>query len=176
MNRPDLEARWLALGRATAAASEPGQPDRLYRALHDAFAEVIGFKLFTLMVFDPVDQGAQRLFTSDPESYPVGGRKKMAQTPWAKKVIEGKSAWIGSTAEDIRWAYPDHELIANLGLESAINLPVIYDGNFIGSANLLHEANWFSPLDIEIGKPFAALLTPAFLAFGTAAEDKVATA
>ena len=73
--------------------------------------------------------------------------------------------WVGYTAEDIRWAYPDHGLFASLGLESALNIPVIYDDAFIGSANLLHEANWYAPDDLEIGKPFAALLAAPFRDF-----------
>lgn len=56
-------------------------------------------------------------------------------------------------------------MIASLGLESALNLPVIYDDVFIGSANLLHDANWYTLDDIEIGKPFAALLAAPFRDF-----------
>lgn len=165
VNRPNESTQIEALRRAAAAAGRPGQPAPLYEALDAALGQVIGHRLFTLMVFDPRNREAQRLYSSDPENYPVGGRKAMSKTPWGEKVIDGKVGWVGYTAEDIRWAYPDHELIASLGLESALNIPVIYDDAFIGSANLLHEANWYAPDDLEIGKPFAALLAAPFRDF-----------
>lgn len=165
MQRPDEAAQINELRLAAAAARRPGQPTPLYDVIKDALGRVIGHRLFTLMVFDPRSRDAQRLYSSDPENYPVGGRKAMSQTPWGAKVIDGKTAWIGYSAEDIRWAYPDHELIASLGLESALNLPVIYNDRFIGSANLLHDANWYHPEDIEIGAPFAALLAAPFRDF-----------
>ena len=165
MKRPDDRTEIEELRRVAGAACGPGQPKPLYEALKTALGRVIGHRLFTLMAVDPQNQEAQRLFSSDPENYPVGGRKAMSKTPWGEKVIDGKTAWIGYSAEDIRWAYPDHELIATLGLESAINLPVIYDDVFIGSANLLHDANWYTPEDIEIGAPFAALLAAPFREF-----------
>ena len=165
MKRPDERTQIEELRRVAAAASRPGQPTPLYDALQTALARVIGHRLFTLMVFDPHNRDAQRLYSSDPKNYPVGGRKAMSKTPWGEKVIDGKTAWIGYSAEDIRWAYPDHELIASLGLESALNLPVIYDDVFIGSANLLHDANRYTPEDVEIGRPFAALLAAPFRDF-----------
>ncbi len=165
VNRPNENTQIEALRRAAAAAGRPGQPAPLYEALEAELGQVIGHRLFTLMAFDPRNREAQRLYSSDPENYPVGGRKAMSKTPWGEKVIDGKIAWIGYSAEDIRWAYPDHELIASLGLESALNLPVIYDDVFIGSANLLHDANWYTPEDIKIGAPFAALLAAPFRDF-----------
>ena len=165
MNRPNETTQIEELRRVAAAAGRPGQPTPLYDALKEALGRVIGHRLFTLMVFDPRNRDAQRLYSSDPRNYPVGGRKAMAQTPWGAKVIDGKTAWIGYSADDIRWAYPDHELIASLGLESALNLPVIYDDVFIGAANLLHDANWYGPQDVKIGAPFAALLAAPFRDF-----------
>ena len=165
VKRPNERTQIKELRRVAAAAGGPDQPTPLYDAMQAALAQVIGHRLFTLMVFDPHNREAQRLYSSDPKNYPVGGRKAMSKTPWGEKVIDGKIAWIGYSAEDIRWAYPDHELIASLGLESALNLPVIYDDVFIGSANLLHDANWYTPQDVEIGKPFAALLAAPFRDF-----------
>ena len=165
VQRPDESAQIEELRMVAVAARGPGQPAPIYDALKAALGRVIGHRLFTLMVFDPHNRDAQRLYSSDPRNYPVGGRKAMSKTPWGAKVIDGKTAWIGYSAEDIRWASPDHELIASLGLESALNLPVIYDDRFIGSVNLLHDANWYGPEDVEIGAPFAALLAAPFRDF-----------
>ena len=52
---------------------------------------------------------------------------------------EGK-AYVGRSANDIRWAFADHERILSLGCESGLNGPVRYDGRVIGTTNLLDVA------------------------------------
>uniref|UniRef100_UPI003100D4AE GAF domain-containing protein n=1 Tax=Neorhizobium sp. EC2-8 TaxID=3129230 RepID=UPI003100D4AE len=54
-------------------------------------------------------------------------------------------------------------VIASLGLNSAINIPVVYDGETIGTINLLHEEFFYEEKHVEIAKKFAPLLIPAFL-------------
>lgn len=60
--------------------------------------------------------------------------------------------------------FHDHELIASLGCESILNLPVCHKGLVIGTLNLLHGAGWYDAGDIPLGQVFAALAAPAFLA------------
>jgi hypothetical protein len=52
-----------------------GQPLTLFAAVEALTARVIGHRLFTIMAFDPVTYEVERLHTSMPEVYPVGGRK-----------------------------------------------------------------------------------------------------
>ena len=165
MTRPNAEHQMAALCALIDAAGESGQPDRLFQAADATFGAVIGHRLFTLMIFDDANYEVQRVYSSDPEHYPVGGRKHKGGTPWTEKVIDGRCAWIGFNAGDIRWAYPDHELLARLGLRSALNVPVLYDDRFLGTANALHtEENYYEPADAGRSKPFASVLAPAFLA------------
>ena len=50
-----------------------------------------------------------------------------------------------------------------MGLGSALNLPVRWQGRTLGALNLLHEAGWYSEADIPTGQIFAALAVPALL-------------
>ena len=162
-HRPDPETRDRELSRAIACVAQSGQPAVLFDVLDAVFDTVIGHRLFTLLVIDERTSEAQRIYTNDGENFPLGGRKQMAKTPWAEWAIDGRRGWIGNNAADIRWAYPDHVLIASLGLTSALNLPVIYDDCFLGTVNLLHEnENFYATADLELGAPFASLLIPAF--------------
>ncbi|WYX08373.1 hypothetical protein WJ973_22515 [Achromobacter xylosoxidans] len=57
-------------------------------------------------------------------------------------------------------AFPDHELIRSLGCESAINVPVRWDGRTIASLNLLHQAGWYRRDMLEELGWYAALSIP----------------
>lgn len=142
-------------------------PD-LYKALDDALGRLIGHKLFTLMAIDWPRGEAARIYTNLPDAYPVGGRKELgALTAWGEVVLRDRQPWIAYTADDIRGAFFDHELIASLGCASCLNMPVIDhdapDGpRVIGTVNMLHEAGHFDTDHIAVAAPFAALLVQPY--------------
>jgi hypothetical protein len=78
-------------------------------------------------------------------------------------VVEERRAWVGHNADDIKWAYFDHELILSLGCESAMNVPVVYNGRLLGTMNLLDAAAHYKETDPARCEPFAALLVGPFL-------------
>jgi len=164
MSRLSVDARWQQLQTVVQACAEPGQPAPLFAALDRALATMVGHKLFTLMILDHGTGEAERVYTNEPEAYPVSGRKQMAETPWFRQVIIGRAHYLGPTRDDIRWAFFDHELIERLGCRSAINVLVIHDDQIIGTANLLHQEHHYSADDIDDCLPFAQLLVPAFQA------------
>ncbi|WP_421849747.1 GAF domain-containing protein [Oricola sp.] len=140
-----------------------------YAAVDAALAEVVGHKLFTLMVIDWSANVAARVYSNRPEEYPVKGSKPLgALNGWSKHVLEGRRHWIGRNADDIRWAFFDHETIIALDCASCLNVPVIDNGRVIGTVNLLHEAGWYNEGDVARVTPFAELLLPAFREFSGA--------
>lgn len=151
------------LSACVHAMALPGQPAPLYRAVDAAMKALVGYGLFTMMVVAPPGDRVRRVYSTNPAAYPVGGYKENRSTPWGKVVIEDKQAYIGSSAADIRWAFADHELIASLGLESVLNLPVLWNGNCIGSLNLLHGPAHYRQEHVELLRPYAQLVTAAFL-------------
>ncbi|MEM1267068.1 MAG: GAF domain-containing protein [Pseudomonadota bacterium] len=137
--------------------------DPLFDAMDAHMNEVIGHKLFTLMVVDRAAHAAARVYSSAPETYPVKGRKPLGElTEWGEQVLGRGEPFLGSTAEDIRAVFPDHESIARLGCASVLNVPVTLEGAVIGTMNLLHEEGWYRAEHAERAAPFAALLAPAF--------------
>ena len=161
---PTESERLAALTDCTAAMALPGQPKAGFETVDAALGRLIGHKLFTLMILDEEAGEAERVHSNQPDAYPVLGRKPLgALTDWGRHVIEGRQPYLGCTAEDIRWAFFDHELIASLGCGSVINLLVLHDGRLLGTANLLHEENYYGQADCDIGAPFAQLLAPLYL-------------
>lgn len=162
MTRPDPLP---ALRDAAAALAAAGQPEAFFGALRLATMAAIGHRLFTIMRHDPVAGRNRRVFSSDPAAYPVSGYKAVNwDHPWTRRVLIEGQAWIGRDAADIAWAYPDHETIAAMGLASAVNLPVRWNGRTLGAVNLLHDAAHFTEADAATGALFAALAVPALLA------------
>lgn len=146
-----------------AALKQPGPPQTLFRTVDRALAETVGHKLFTLLYVAPNGKRVKRIYTNMPKEYPIGGYKEITSSPWHQHVIEGRKAWVGFNARDVAWAFFDHELIASLGCESAVNVPVVYAGRVLGTFNLLDAAGHYKETDVARIEPFAALLIGPFL-------------
>jgi hypothetical protein len=152
------------LAAVAAVATMPGQPEALFGALDAALGAVLGHRLFTLMRYHADSGDSERVYTTHPREYPVGGRKALNPTPWAEQVLRRRQPYLGRTAADVREVFFDHALIASLGCGSVLNLPVVWDGRSLGAINLLHEEGWYDAGDAGLGLLFAALAIPAYLA------------
>jgi hypothetical protein len=156
---------FAALRAAAAALALPDQPAALFEALQSATGVAIGHRLFTVMRHDSAAGRNRRAHSSDPAAYPVSGFKPVDwDHPWTRCVLVAGTAWIGAGADEIAWAYPDHEKIAAMGLTTAMNLPVRWAGRTLGTVNLLRDGVPFAEADAAIGMVFASLAVPALLA------------
>jgi hypothetical protein len=152
------------LAAVAAVGTTPGQPGALFGALEAALGAVLGHRLFTLMRYHVTSGESERIYTTHPREYPVGGRKPLNPTAWTERVLRRQQPYLGRTAADVREVFFDHALIASLGCGSVLNLPVVWDGRSLGTINLLHEEDWYDEGDAAIGLIFAALAVPAYLA------------
>jgi hypothetical protein len=158
MTRPDPTAAFAAV---VAAHRSADQPAATFRAVDQALAATTGHILFTILIHHPGLKESERFYSNLPDSYPVGGRKPVTDSPWMQRVIDQGEPYIGRTREDIREVFYDYELIWSLGCESVLNLPVRWQGQTIGTLNLLHRAGWYSEADIPVTRLFAHLALPA---------------
>jgi len=150
----------MTLSELLTVLGQPGQPNSLYVALDRATKAVAGHQLFTLLYVHGND--VVRTYSNRPAEYPVSGRKPMGQTPWGDHVIRGAKPYLGRDKAGIRWAFFDHVLIESMGLGSAINIPVVYDGLCIGTMNLLDAEHHYEQRHVEALVPYGQLLIPAF--------------
>jgi len=150
----------LAVARAMRS---PASPEAALTALDAAMGATIGHKLFTCLLHHPAARESERRYTNQPAAYPVGGRKPVPDSAWARRLFVEREPYIGYTADDIREVFFDHALIASLGCASVLNVPVVHDGRTLGVLNLLHEARWYDEADAPVAQVFAALAAPAFL-------------
>ncbi|MEM7022569.1 MAG: GAF domain-containing protein [Pseudomonadota bacterium] len=148
------------LAEVAGALAMAGQPQAGFAALDRTMNQVIGHKLFTILLLHSGSGEAERLYTNQPQVYPVGGRKPLIPNFWTDHVLRGQQSYIGRTYDDIRAVFFDHELIRSLGCESVLNIPVILGRQTLGTINLLHEADWYKDGHLEIGRVFAGLAVP----------------
>ena len=154
---------WPAFREAAAAGALSDQPTALFKAVERALGDVVGHKLFTVLAADMEKRLNLRLYSNMPDAYSAGGSKPMRPDSWGDMPVEERRPYIGRTKEDIRNRFSDHALIESLDLGSVINLPVSFDGVFLGTVNLLHEEGYYDEDDAVRAAPFAALLVPALM-------------
>jgi hypothetical protein len=154
------ELRFDDLAELVAALRAADQAAAIFRAVETLSAAVIGHRLFTIMRFDPGRAEVERVHSSLPAVYPVGGRKAKRDTAWSDHTLRDMKVFRASGAEAIRAAFEDHATILSLGLASVLNIPLVLGGRCIGTMNLLHEAGWYTTEDEPTGLLIGAFLLP----------------
>lgn len=110
------------------------------------------------MAFHADSVEVERLYSSDEEAYPTGGRKQKRDTAWGRQVLDRGEPFIGRSADDIRANFNDHELILSLGLESVLNMPVRRGDRTLGTVNLLHTEGYYTADHLAPAREIAELL------------------
>jgi transcriptional regulator with GAF, ATPase, and Fis domain len=147
----------------TGAYAGPDQPGAVFRAVDRALLQSVSYKLFTILMYDAEVTESIRVYSNLSQDYPLGGRKKIISQAWADQVIHRGEPFIGHTSEDLKQVFSDHALIASLGCESVLNLPVRWKGRTVGTLNLLHEKAWYRDVDLPAVSSLAQLALPGLL-------------
>lgn len=156
LNPADLDALMATL-------KKPHEPADLMRQVADMLQKRIGHKLFTILLVSANREDTVRVYSDNLDAYPVNRIKRMGVTPWGSQVIHGCNPYIAKNDDDIRWAFPDHELIKSLGLSSALSVPIVYKGQCLAVLNLQHEAMWYLNEHVAIAESLTPFLVPVML-------------
>lgn len=157
-----------ALAAFDAAIAEAKGVEAAFAALQTLTEATVGVKLFTYMTVDMANELARRAYTSDAVSYPTSGTKPIHYDAWFDIVHKQHAYFVANAIEDIAKVFPDHELINSLGCQSVVNMPVILGGELVGTVNMLHETDFYTPERVAEIK--AVLSIPAKLAAAVAAR------
>lgn len=148
--------------RLAAAARLPG-PLALVRIADAIAAEATGHRLCTAMRFDAAAMTVQRLYSSDPIAYPLGGAKPKRDTAWGQQVLLERRLYCGQGAEDLRRDFADHALILGLGLRSVVNVPIVAGGECLGTLNFLWAEERVGPMQLALAQLLGLIATPDWL-------------
>lgn len=145
---------------AEAISTAPNQRS-VFAAAEAAAQTLIGHRLFTIMRFDAERMLVERIHSSNPEAYPIGGQKPKRESAWRRHVLEQGKVFIGHNSDDIRWVFDDSELILSLGLHAVLNVPVKSAGRVVGTMNLLDRTAHYSIHDAETASVMAGKMANA---------------
>ncbi|MBL4627490.1 MAG: GAF domain-containing protein [Roseicyclus sp.] len=156
------EARFKA--ELAAATSE----EAAYAALFRLSDHLVPVRLWTVMSVDMNAGLARRAFSNMPEAYPTSGTKPVVHNDWFEVVQVQRRSFVANTLAEIAAVFPDHQLIAELGCGSVLNLPVIHAGALVATVNMLDVEGHFTPARVR--ECHDVLKAPAMRAMLTAQE------
>lgn len=144
------------------AVAESGTPQEIFASLEDWVQKDVGAIIYSASVFHLAAGKSRRIYTNQPEIYPVSGLKDIIPNAWTAQVLDARKSFVANTLAEIATVFPDHPIIQSLGCGSVINMPVFLAGRFLGTVNVLHEPGYFTPDRVE---RLHALRPAAMLAF-----------
>jgi len=140
MEMPDTAYQeFLAVVSAADLTSE-----RLFGALEALVRVLVGAKLFTVTTEDDERLVARRLYSTNPEVYPVHGEKPYELNEWTDVVNVGKRSFVANDIETIARVFHDADVMKSIGCEAIINVPVIIGGKVVATLNCSHEAGYYT--------------------------------
>ncbi len=148
---------WAQAAGRVARAAAVSDPDTLFTTLAQACADLVGWRLFTVLAIDHRQGLARRAYTSDPDAYPVGGSKPFRGSELGDTAFTDGRAFIAHTPDELARVFPDHQTIIGLGCGSALNIPVRNHGQVLGSVNLLDQPMHYQPSHAAVVGPLAQL-------------------
>jgi len=155
-------------------APHPTDADGADMARHvSRLKSLLGCDEVTVLALDAGNNRAVRLYTTVSGAFPEAASKPVPGPDWKETVMVRGQPMLTAGEENLRMVFPDAEAILQSGFEAVLNLPVIFEGDCIGSLNCLYLLTGVSlPTEDAIGEAFAFLgdsALPGILSLATRA-------
>jgi hypothetical protein len=148
------------VAKLSAKRAEAGD---VYRLVERISAETMGWRLFTILRYVEAEGVVERIYSSDPRTYPVGGRKLLSKFTTNHGAMQQGEVFLAATKARVRQAYADHESLFALGVTAILNVPIRHAGCRLGTMNLCGEEGMYGASEVARGQILAGLLTPWLL-------------
>jgi hypothetical protein len=148
------------------ALARASTPDQALQQIEAARLALLGKGLLTVNMDatrpdDPPDElQLQRLWTSNPQAYAVGGRKRKTLTPWTQQLLRRSEIFIGEGDEALAEIFEEHQQIVALGLHAVVNVPLLLAGRCVATFNVLGERSYWMAHEVATIRLLALLATP----------------
>ncbi len=153
----ELTGLAAALREARVATEAFGLADTALRRL-------FGCTALTVNRYDTARDETERVYSSVPEAFPLGGRKRRKLNGWSEQVIDRGEIHLAGDAGIVARVFDDHARIVSLGCAAVLNVPVRHAGRTLGVLNLMGPAGRFDHVDRAVALAVAALMIPALSA------------
>lgn len=120
--------------------------------VEQAVEEEVGFKLFTILAFRDQGRQMERIYSSHPREYPVGGRKDVSRDvakDWLDVCLVAQNPFFGQTRAEVERIFKDADLITSLGCGSIINAPILRENTTVAALNVLDAEGAYTEQDVD---------------------------
>jgi len=112
-------------------------PPRDWGTLARRLGAVVQADLLTVLQVDWQSSLVRRSYSSNEAHYPSGGVKRLMSSSWASHVILKQGIFVSTDDAAFADAFSDHELLHEIGLRFALNVPIVEGGKTTATVNLL---------------------------------------
>nr|WP_315591956.1 GAF domain-containing protein [uncultured Cupriavidus sp.] len=123
-------------------------PVAVLDAIGQATLDIVGPGLLTINAWHARTGEIQRLWSSDPLAYPVGGKKQKGDTAWTRQLLVRGEVFVGEGDAALAAVFDDIATIRGLGLNGVVNVPLCHGGAVIGTFNYLAGVEFWTAEDI----------------------------
>ena len=139
--------------------------DAALSVIEDVRQAMLGDGLLTVNKVSTLADGAnefelQRLWSSNPQAYPVAGLKRKTLTSWSRQLLLRGEVYVGEGDEALAGVFDDHARITALGLHKVVNVPLLVRGRCGATFNVLGCQTQWLPHDIALIRLLSVLATP----------------
>ncbi len=134
----------------------------------------VGHTLFTVSRNLAGGQEVERIYSSLPQHYPVGGRSAVDQTEWTRQMQRGE-CFVANRPAEFGPHFHNLETIVAQGFGAVINIPVSHAGRRLGTLNLLDREGAYGGDVLPACREAATLAVAAFTAYEDSLEPTRST-
>ena len=103
----------------------------------------------------------QRIWSSMPREYPVGGTKVKVMTDWTRQLLLRSETFVGEGTAALEAVFDDVRLIVSVGLRAVVNVPLVrQDGSCFATFNVLGTHERWTAADRGVISLLAELVRP----------------
>lgn len=110
-----------------------------FAAVSEQLRQRVGHRLLTVSRVLPHESSVERIYSSQPEAYPIHGRKPRDTTEWTALMERGE-CFVANHPDHFGPHFPDLPAIVEHGLGAVINIPILDGRRMLGTLNLLDKA------------------------------------
>ncbi|WP_223851757.1 MULTISPECIES: GAF domain-containing protein [Cupriavidus] len=151
------------VGRLCEALRGAASPADVFDTVGRATLALLGPGLLTINAWHAEAATIERLWSSDPAAYPVGGTKAKGDTPWTRQLLQRGEVFVGEGDEALSAVFDDIALIRELGLRGVVNVPLCHGGRVVGTFNYLADVEGWRAAQVAMLQWLGQLALPGVL-------------
>ena len=145
-------------------ASDFAEYQEIFERVGALLKASVGFDLFTVSRLLSEGTEVERIFTTLPSAYPVGGRKPVDHSAWNETMARGE-CFVANTPQEFGEHFKDLAVIVALGFGAVINVPVHQGPRLMGTLNLLDKSGAYRGSVVDACQAVCQLAARGYTAY-----------